>query len=194
MTIIGVSGKAQSGKDTFSEMLVKELNKNTFPPYVMMAFAHELKVRCQEAFDLTWDQLWGSDKEKEDERYPKADGGFWTAREIMQNFGAWYRSVDKNYWVKNLFRVIDSKDYKNVIITDVRYLNEANYIRGNGGIILRVNRNDKSFVHNSEHASETELDNYKFDFEVVNNYSLAELEKTAVECCFLMRELNKLGD
>ena len=59
--IIGIAGKARSGKDTFALMLVEELNKRYYPPFVMMAFANELKTRCQEAFDLSYEQLWGDD-------------------------------------------------------------------------------------------------------------------------------------
>ena len=117
--IVGISGKARSGKDTFAEMLAGELNKVSYPPFVMMAFAHELKTKCQEAFDLTFEQLWGDDKEKEDSRYkkqPKYMGGvrsdkdelpspYWTAREIMQDFGAFYRTIDSQFWIKNLFKV-----------------------------------------------------------------------------------------
>ena len=61
MALISVSGKGRVGKDTFSEMLAAELNRGAHPPYVLMAFANELKLKCQEAFDLTWEQLWGED-------------------------------------------------------------------------------------------------------------------------------------
>ena len=174
--IIGISGKARSGKDTFAEMLATELNKGAYPPYVMMAFANELKLKCQEAFDLTWEQLWGDDKEVPDERYRKYQtatltgtgelpSGYWTAREIMQDFGAFYRSIDSEFWIKNLFKAAAEKDYTNVIVTDVRYTNEADYIINNGGYVIRVERENKDTVHNEQHPSEVELDDYKrFDF------------------------------
>jgi len=181
MALVGISGHARSGKDTFAEMLAAALNKDSYPPYVMMAFANELKLKCQEAFDLTWEQLWGDDKEKLDERYPKGDT-FWTAREIMQDFGAFYRTIDNEFWIKNLFKVIESKEYTNVVITDVRYINEADYIINNGGYVIRINREDKGDIHNEQHPSEIELDNYKrFDFTVVNNQGLEELKVTASE-------------
>jgi hypothetical protein len=182
--IIGISGKARSGKDTFAEMLAEALNKVKYPPYVMMAFANELKLKCQEAFDLTWEQLWGDDKEVPDERYPKPLGaggkGFWTAREIMQNFGAFYRTIDNEFWIKNLFRVAEDKEYTNVIVTDVRYINEADYIIDQGGAVIRVERDNKDDVHNMQHPSEVELDNYKrFDFTISNNGTLDQLRASA---------------
>jgi len=211
--IIGISGKARSGKDTFAEMLATALNKGAYPPYVMMAFANELKLRCQAAFDLTWEQLWGDDKEKYDQRYPKYRGippyclgnrddgkglevmeerKHWTAREIMQDYGAFYRSIDNEFWVKNLFRVLEDKEYTNVIITDVRYTNEANYILDNGGYVIRVERENKDTVHNEQHPSEIELDEYnRFDFTIVNNWTLDHLKLAASECADFLRDSDK---
>ncbi len=211
--IIGISGKARSGKDTFAEMLATELNKGAYPPYVMMAFANELKLRCQAAFDLTWEQLWGDDKEKYDDRYPKMRGAppyclgnrddgkglevmeerkHWTAREIMQDYGAFYRTIDNEFWVKNLFKVIKEKEYTNVIITDVRYINEAGYIINNGGYVIRVERENKDTVHNEQHPSEIELDEYKrFDFTIVNNWTLDHLKLAASECADFLRDSEK---
>jgi hypothetical protein len=199
--IIGISGKARSGKDTFAEMLATELNKGAYPPYVMMAFANELKLKCQEAFDLTWEQLWGNDKEVPDERYRKyyqtaaltgtgeLPSGYWTAREIMQDFGAFYRSIDSEFWIKNLFKAAAEKDYTNVIVTDVRYINEADYIINNGGYVIRVERENKDTVHNEQHPSEVELDDYKrFDFTVVNNWTLDHLKFGAGEVASFLRD------
>lgn len=185
--IIGVSGKARSGKDTFAEMLATELNKGAYPPYVIMAFANELKLRCQAAFDLTWEQLWGKDKEVPDKRYVKIYANseplynavdiYWTAREIMQNYGAFYRTIDNEFWVSYLFKVIEEKEYSNVIITDVRYLNEKDYIQRRG-YVIRIEREGKDDVHNMSHMSEIELDDCKdFDYRVLNHWGLQELEK-----------------
>ena len=204
--IIGISGKARVGKDTFAEMLAAELNKGAYPPYVMMAFANELKLKCQEAFDLTWDQLWGDDKEKPDNRYQRlitttTTGTmedlvpvYWTAREIMQNFGAFYRTIDNEFWVKNLFKVVAEKEYTNIIITDVRYINEADYILDKGGFVVRVEREGKDNVHNMQHPSEIELDGYKrFSFNVLNNWGLRELKVAASEVAHFLKSEEKLN-
>jgi len=206
MALIGISGHARVGKDTFAGMLAAELNKEAYPPYVMMAFANELKLRCQAAFDLTWEQLWGDDKEKEDKRYIKHfttmtdtqnDGSaviglYWTAREIMQNYGAFYRTIDSEFWVKNLFKVVQEKEYTNVIITDVRYINEADYIIDNGGYVIRIERANKDDVHNMLHPSEVELDGYKrFSFNVINDWGLEELKEAASDVAGFFKELEK---
>lgn len=198
--IVGISGKARSGKDTFAEMLTAELNKLSYPPYIMMAFAHELKTRCQAAFDLSYEQLWGDEKEELDKRYPKPDTDtFWTAREIMQNYGAFYRSIDDHFWIKNLFKVAEEKEYKNVVITDVRYVNEAEYIQHKkGGYVIRITRKSKDDVHNMEHPSEVQLDHYGgFDYYVINDWGFRELEEAAKDVARFLKhseiDLKKLG-
>jgi hypothetical protein len=177
--IYGISGKARSGKDMFAEMFAEELNKIVHPPYVLMSFASELKRRCQEAFGLSWEQLWGNDKEMPDKRYPlKSGNGYWSGRTIMQEFGAWYRSVDTDYWARVLFDVIKDKEYENVIITDLRYKSEAAYISKHEGFLIRINRDNRDGINNSTHASEIDLDDYKFDVEVLNNGTLEDLRNS----------------
>ena len=76
--------------------------------------------------------------------------------------------------------------YPNWIITDTRFPNEAQAIKDRGGITIRIIRPDfveniltgEKFlvkVHRQEHESETALDNYKFDYEIQNDGTIAEL-------------------
>ena len=182
MAIIGISGKARSGKNTFAEMLAEELHKRTGKAYVLMAYADELKKMAQREFDLSWDQLWGDEKEAKDERYIKFKQEYWTGREIMQQLGGFYRSIDNDFWVKKLFKLIDEKEYENVIITDVRYPNEVDPVVERKGLHIRIERPSADKIHGSEHASETSLDeSYKVDFNVINQWTIEELRKTATE-------------
>ena len=194
--IVVISGKARVGKDTFAGMLAVELQKKTNTAYVLMAYANELKIKVQQDFDLSYEQLWGDEKEVPDKRYLKTKGGlwpaaevyggktkedvYWTPREIMQNYGQFFRTIDNDFWVKHLFKVIDEKEYKNVIITDGRHINEIDAVVDRGGYHIRIERENKDIVHNEQHISETALDKkYKVDFNVVNNHALNELEQAA---------------
>ena len=195
--IIGVVGKARSGKDTFAELLAEAIFDKTKHRFVLMAYAQELKLRVQRDFDLSYDQLWGDQKEVEDKRYRKAhinnmiadlrdsseiESEYWTPREILQEYGEFYRSIDINYWVKNLFRIVDEKEYKDVIVTDVRHPNEANPIKERDGYIIKVSRESKDKIHGENHISEVAMDNYEdVDFEVLNNEGLEELKNTAYD-------------
>jgi len=184
MAYYAISGKARSGKDTFGKMLAEEISKVEGKPYVLMAYATELKKRVQKDFDLSWEQLWGEEKEVEDRRYPKQDeSGFWTAREILQACGQFYRTIHNDFWVESLFRIIDEKEYENVIITDVRHANEVDAVVNRGGFHIRIIRDAADSIHGSDHISETALDNgYKVDVTIENNSNdLETLRKSAHE-------------
>jgi hypothetical protein len=185
---IGVTGKARSGKDTFAAMLAGALFDTTGRRFVLAAFAQELKLRVQRDFDLDHEQLWGDDKEVPDQRYRKGIRAendpepYWTSREILQNYGQFYRTIDGNFWVNNLFRVLAEKEIENAIITDVRHPNEGDPIIDKGGYMIKVTsaRNDLPGIHGAEHISEIAMDDYnRIDFTVVNDWGLEELTHAA---------------
>lgn len=193
--LIGITGKARSGKDTFAELLANALFDKSGQRFILMAYAHELKLRVQKDFDLSYEQLWGDEKEAYDHRYPRSRNNqvagrreqdeikenYWTAREILQEYGQFFRTIHHNFWVEELFRVIDDKEYKNVIITDVRHPNEADPIKEKGGCIVRVSRYTKDAIHGASHISETAMDDYATDLDIINNGGLEDLKKVAQE-------------
>lgn len=186
--IIGILGKARAGKDTFGLMLAEELFKLTRQRYVLMAYAHELKIRVQKDFDLSYEQLWGNDKEKQDLRYAKRLEGFfsnptdyWTPREILQSYGEFYRSINYNFWVRHLFEIIDDREYKRVIITDVRHINEADSIINKKGVLIKIVRDTGNNIHGQDHISEVALDDYDIKLVIENNGTLKDLKFAAKE-------------
>lgn len=201
--LIGVTGKARSGKDTFAAMLADALFGVTGRRFILAAFAQELKLRVQKDFDLDYEQLWGEDKEIPDQRYRKAlraendPEPFWTAREILQNYGQFYRTIDGNFWVHSLFRALKEKELDHAIITDVRHPNEADPILDGGGYMLKVtsDRSDKPGIHGEMHISETAMDDYnRIDFTVVNDWGLQELSQAAQDVAKFILDTEKMKD
>jgi hypothetical protein len=195
--IIGIGFTARVGKDTVAEMLGEEIFKEVGQRFVLMAYAQELKLRVQRDFDLRYEQLWGGEKEVEDQRYPKSEGGFWTPREILQTYGEFFRSINKQFWVDNLFKVIENNELKNVIVTDVRHPNEADPIVDRGGYVIKVtsNRTGKEKIHGSNHISETAMDNYNnVDFHIQNNGTLQELRQTVKQVVQFIKESERLKE
>ncbi len=203
--LIGLSGKARSGKDSVGEFLVEGLREYGV---VKAAFADELKRQVAEHFDLSHEQLYGDLKEVEDKRYKKplkcSDGMksdkdelsniYWTPREIMQEYGQFMRTIDYNYWVKVLFKQLAIKGIHSAVITDCRHPNEVDFVVNRGGYHVRTYREGADVIHNSNHISETALDNYKVvDFKVINNDSLEELKLKARELADLIKEDQRNG-
>lgn len=107
-----------------------------------------------------------------------AEGNYYTIRQLLQKFGTEVgRSISPNLWVDILMRdylKAKSEGYEeDWIITDVRFENEANAVRDNGGVLIQIVRNTGL---NDQHISETALDDYKnFDIVIENNGSIDEL-------------------
>ena len=167
-----------------------------------MAYAHELKLKVQKDFDLSYEQLWGDEKEKQDLRYAKNSGGvssnpvdYWCPREILQSYGEFYRSINYNFWIDHLFDIIDDREYKNIIITDVRYTNEAIPVIERGGVLVKIVRdtNKVNIIHGQDHISETAMDNYTdIEFVIENNGTLDGFRMAAKEVAIVL--VNKINE
>ena len=185
--IIGVAGKAQAGKDTLTHMIIDTFLNTRGIEFTHMAFAGVLKNMCKEYFNLTYGQLWGEEKEIMT-GYPKPGktefssnpADYWTPREIMQEVGGFFRSIDRDFWVKQLMK--SASEHENVIVSDVRHLNEVACVKNAGGLVIKINRPDLAKIHNMQHESETALDDFcDFDIVIENNGTLDDLRGSAVE-------------
>jgi hypothetical protein len=119
-------------------------------------------------------------------------------RLVLQGLGTDLRKYDKDVWIKYLLNYIRlktetlPKPYQKFVIDDVRYLNEANILRNNGFVIIRVvtppdllsgrlsrlypNRPAEAVLHASETEQEGIVPNYTFNNdEQLSNFALNEL-------------------
>lgn len=126
------------------------------------------------------DRIFASDDKTKNElsNIKDPNGNYYTIRQLLQKFGTEVgRNISPNLWVEVLMNdyikaKLDGYE-EDWIITDVRFENEANAIRENNGILIRINRNTNL---KDEHLSETALDNYKnFDLVIDNNGTIDEL-------------------
>lgn len=157
--IIGLSGKVGTGKDTVANII-----KDNYSNFKTVAFADKLK-------DITC-KLLSIDRETIEcyKREPIFISGF-TIRTWLQRIGQLFRDeVNSEFWINKVINI-----QNDVIITDVRYLNEAEVIRKKGGILIRINRNINIDEHGT-HPSEIELDDYNFDYIIDNNSSVKDLK------------------
>lgn len=96
-----------------------------------------------------------------------------SARDLLQSLGSWGRNIDENLWVKATIN--EAKNYDKVVISDVRFKNEARAIIKAGGSVIRIYRDTDSF---STHESE-KLDIHPSLFSLVidNDGTLLELHQ-----------------
>jgi hypothetical protein len=164
--VIGLTGYAQSGKDTVASILVKKYG------YRRIAFADKIRdflyginpmVACSPTGylqDLVNLVGWNEAKKEPQVRRLLQDLGI-SARELL----------DENIWITSALGKINSGE--RVVVTDVRFENEAMMIKLMGGQLWRVKRVGVGPVN--DHVSESELDGYKVDQIFVNNGSIEDL-------------------
>lgn len=176
--IIGISGKAGSGKDTLAKYLRDILpHVDNVPYYEIVHFADLLKEAVQTTCVL--DDWHTQTQEGKKTELEWLDG--MTVREVLQKFGTAIREgVHPDFWVRALMEGTDDWD---IIIPDVRFPNEAEEIRKRGGILVRIEREGAGA---GNHISETALDDYdKWDIVIFNDYDLDTLKEqanTIVKC------------
>lgn len=152
--IIGVSGKAQTGKDTFAKKCGDELMEKGYT-VSFFSFAYRLKQAVMLIFNLSWDDV-NTDKGKE-KILPHFNNI--NVREVLQKFGTEVgRSIYKDIWVWNTMNDIELVEANVAFITDMRFPNEYQAVKDAGGLVVRTQRDNYSISEN-EHSSETSLDN-----------------------------------
>jgi hypothetical protein len=165
--IIGLAGKARSGKDTVAQIL------GDLYGYHTTAFAESLKRACGEIFHFNAAQLYGDLKEEVDP--------FWqmTPRHVMQHVGTeLFRHWRSEIWVQSCARRIAMEPTVNWVIVDVRFPNEADAVRRWGGKVVWIERPGRPTLNDAVacHASETALDRYDgFDAALINDRTIDDL-------------------
>jgi hypothetical protein len=167
--IIGLTGYAQSGKDTVANILVERYG------FTRIAFADKIRELLYEANPM-YDSIVGEPLFVK----AKVDRDGWEEakksphiRRLLQTTGVAARKLfGEDFWVKQALKDISPDG--NYVLADVRFENEADEIKFTGGQIWRVKRLGVDPVNG--HISETQMDGYPVDQIFVNNTTIDDLE------------------
>ena len=153
--IIGCCAKAQSGKDTVADYLVKEHN------FVKVSFAAPVKEFAIKHFGLTPGEVYGKKTN--------------TSRWVLQAIGNGCREeFGRGVWIDKLWEKICPLE--RVVISDLRYLNEADFLGRIGGAIIKINRPDAPAIEcGADHPSEIEMEKIVPDYALENDGDLEQL-------------------
>jgi len=169
--MIGLHGRARTGKDTAALYLAQKFG------FCVSSFAEPLKDALRVMFSLTDEHIEGDLKE-----VPLPGLGK-SPRDLMQSLGTeWGRSlVGHDVWIHSLENQLKTqKNYAKQnkaefmpLVKDVRYENEAQWIRDNKGLVIHIERKQAKRVkaHNSEKGIEVRPG----DVVISNNDSITEL-------------------
>lgn len=176
-TNIAITGKLRSGKNAVADYLTEKYG------YTQFAFGDELKRHAHELFEVDTSAK---------------------PRELYQNFGQWCRSRDPDIWVRKCFAKIRERQVDigmqradvyekrkpipfRAVITDLRQPNEFDRCRSEGYVIIRVTAPDSIRLERARragdnfdestlnHETESHVDGFSVDYEIVNDRSLAVL-------------------
>lgn len=158
---IGITGLAQSGKDTLADMLAELL-----PDFVRASFASPIYDMVKAGFGIEFD----SDK-------TLAYGQRKSFRYMLQTLGTeWGRKlISEDIWITALENTIGNKS---CIISDIRFENEAKWVRAYG-VLVHVRRIDQDLITEADHVSEDGIAGDGEDVFINNKGSLGDLEDAA---------------
>ena len=168
MRLIGIHGKARAGKDTVAEFLREHA-------FVRNAFADPIRYAVAEMFELTLAQILGHQKEEVIDWLGRSP------RYLMQTLGTeWGRNlVHRDVWLliaKQAWKTIPPT-YKGMVIPDVRFENEAAWIREEGELWI-IERPGVAAVES--HISEAGITPKPGDKLIINDGSFEDLEAQVI--------------
>ena len=181
--IIGLTGPARSGKNTVAEIITQEWSG----PVREVAFADLIKLSAAKALGIKFSpdavgtravRVWAdvfkvhATIQIVDNRTGEVDHEI-SGRDFLQRYGteAHRNLFDADFWV-NYARLYEPGDGL-VVVTDVRFDNEAHRIKTMEGSIWKVSRADVGPAN--AHASERPIDASLIDVEIPNNGSYSDL-------------------
>jgi len=158
--IIGISGAAQCGKDTAADHILSKR-----PAYQKTSFADPIKTMIRAGFGLTDAQLYGTKKDIVDQFYGCSP------RHMMQTLGTEYgrHQINQNIWVLAMQHHLEQLG-GTFIIPDIRFENEAKFVREHGVLIHIVGRDNN--IKESGHISEAGIETHANDYHIMNDKDL----------------------
>lgn len=180
--VIGLAGYAQSGKDSLFNLFVEHGTRN----YKRYAFADALKKEIQPTIqrDFGFDIFAATIEQKSQVRH------------LLVELGAKRRAENPLYWVDQVYKEIRQTelaekvlrwDRKTIpVITDMRYVNEANFFKGLMDLkLIPINRFGNSPANIEELEFTTPLYTMEgaigFSWSDLHNYAPEDLQ-TIVNC------------
>ena len=163
--VIGITGVARSGKDTVANMIIARCGGYRY------SFADPMRRMLAAGLNIDMgDPYWIANKETVIPAIGKSP------RQLMQTLGTeWGRQlVSPDLWV-TLAKATLQRNGPGMVIPDIRFESEADWVRSIGGRIYRLGRANAHSV--STHVSEDGITTDPLDTAIANNGSLKDLHE-----------------
>lgn len=189
MKLLGLAGKSMAGKDTFALPLIQSHG------WSHLKFADPLKDMIRSLlrsagvfYDEIEEMVEGNNKET-----PSPIFFGKSARFAMQTLGTdWRDMIHPDLWTNILETRLRNMEHANVpgvVITDVRFPHEVNFIHRLGGYVVRLNRVEGN-KNITPHSSESYIESLNVDEDVYNNASVEALWARTTSIANLITDIN----
>lgn len=180
--LLGLNGQIGAGKDAVYERAALLAPDLGIANPERVAFADKLKTAAARALGVdveTLEEMKRDEKARvklerfraETSEHPADPPNFMhfiTVRQYLQYFGTEVgrETFGDTFWVDQALPLDLDHDGRLIIVTDVRFPNEATRVRELGGIVVRVTNGE---LNEEGHASEQILEDSLIDFEIDNS-------------------------
>lgn len=185
--LIGLNGRLKAGKDTTFGIIQK-----LHPEAERVSFADKLYESAAAALGIGVEALRELKNDEEDAAimlFGSGGNAFHSLsfREYLQRYGTEaHRDVfGQEFWVDMALPANLNHSDKLLVVTDMRFPNEAARVGDLGGHLVKVCRHTET--RHSEHASEQNID-YMIDYFLDNTGTLEDLEGNVVDMMFRLTE------
>lgn len=168
-TLIGLCGAARAGKSTAASFLTEHMG------YQEYSYAGPIRTFMRDLLNVdvnTYENI----KDK-----PHALLGGNTPRYAMQTLGTeWGRNtLSDTLWIDVCMNKVNSALHRHgtsVVVSDVRFPNEAEAIRAAGGKIIQILRAGGPGIQDNQHVSENGIPQHMIDTIIINDGSLEDFK------------------
>lgn len=173
--IVGFSGRAGAGKDTAADYLVQHYGFQRF------AFADGLRAMLFALLDHAHvDHAWVTEPTLKESVIPGLGASYrqlaqtlgteWARRELGDDF--WLRVADMTLGLQPYAGGLSAPLHDRIVISDVRFHNEVQWIRNRGGCVIGINRSTQTV---RPHISERLIDSLEIWTSINNDGPLDKL-------------------
>jgi len=182
--LIGLTGYAGTGKDTVRSLLEQDHD------FDGIAFADPIRDMLGVLLDsMEIPRDWMIERDLKEQDIPSLGVSY---RKMAQALGTeWGRALNSDLWLDiaaEKIRVCQQYGNPGVVISDVRFVNEAQWIKAQGGLIWKIIRPDVEPVR--EHVSEDLVASLPYDYVIDNRgtvENLAMAVDSALNYCLKVR-------
>lgn len=136
---IAICGKICSGKSTLAKYLEDKHN------FKILSFANSVKKFAREIFNM---------KHKD--------------RKLLQEFSEKLKEIDNDIWIKHFDKQLLMNQHHNIVVDDLRFPNEYNFLINKSFTIIRLDINNELQI---QRIKETYKENYNEHLERLNHIS-----------------------